>query len=135
VGGFTIAEVVIATAILAALMVVVTEVGYHSMRERARIAHRQTALETAGNVLEAARARPWDELTPEWAAKQDLTEETKSALPEGSLTVRVEPVPERPRIRRVTVEVRWQVEEGKPAERVQLVSLFSARSAVKEDRP
>lgn len=127
--GFTIVEVMAAVVILALLMVLVAELGYWSMTERRRAAARQVALEAAGNVLESARALPWEELTPEWAAAQQLPAEAKAELPDGSLRVVVEPEKDRPRTKRVLAEVRWQVEEGKPSPRVELAGLFSTRAA------
>lgn len=126
---FTLVEIVAAAGLLAVLIVLVAELGYLSMRERTRGVARQLALEQAGNVLEAARACPWGELTPEWAAAQRLPDALKPQLPDGQLLVQVEPEKERPQTKRVTVEVRWQFEPQRPPESTRLIGLFSARSA------
>jgi hypothetical protein len=108
---------------------IVAQLGCQVVSERRRGQARQTALETAANVLEAARACPYDELTAIWGASQRLPESATRALPGGRLVVRVEPEPSRPYTRRVTVEVHWLYDNDRPAPPVQLVALRSARAA------
>jgi prepilin-type N-terminal cleavage/methylation domain-containing protein len=125
--GFTLAETMVALAVLGVVLLLVAQLGSLVLTERLRSAGRQDALEAADNVLEAARACPWDDLTPAWAARQRLPESLAGRLPHGQLEVRVEPEASRPHTRRVTVEVRWTF-AGKPARPVQLVDLRSART-------
>jgi hypothetical protein len=120
---------VVALGTLALAMVLVAEVSLQSLGERRRSSTRQDAVECAANVLESARALPWEELTPEWAAGQRLPEHLGQRLPGGKLTVRVEPEAGRPHTRRVTVEVSWERTKEGPAGPVRLVGLSSARSA------
>jgi hypothetical protein len=119
---------VIALGILGVVLLLLAELGCQVLTERMRDAARQDALEAAANALEAARACPWDDLTPAWAARQRLPDAVAGRLPGGRLEVRVEPEASRPHTRRVTVEVRWPFND-KPAQRLQLVALRSARSA------
>ena len=64
---------------------------------------------------------------PDWLAGE---------LPQGRLTVRVEPEATRPRIKRVTVEIGWQLDNAMPARPVVLVGLFSGRAAAQiRERP
>jgi hypothetical protein len=81
------------------------------------------------NVLEAARTRPWADLTPEWAAAQRLPDDLTDRLHEAVFTVRVEPEPDRPGVKRVSVELRWKQRDGTPARPITLAGLFADRSA------
>jgi prepilin-type N-terminal cleavage/methylation domain-containing protein len=125
--GFTVIEMVAAFAILAIVMVLVAQIGYFSLVERLRSSTRQVALEQANNVLEAARALPWDKLTAEWGTAQELPQDEGFFLPDGRLSVRVESEKAPPLTKRVTVEIHWQVQQGVP-EQVELVGFFSARA-------
>jgi hypothetical protein len=110
-------------------MLLVAEVGLRSLAERRRSSTRQDAVECVANVLESARALPWEDLNPEWAAGQQLPEELGQRLPGGKLTVLVEPEAARPRTKRVTVELSWERTREGSAGPVRLVGLFNARSA------
>jgi prepilin-type N-terminal cleavage/methylation domain-containing protein len=127
--GFTLLETMVALGILGVVLLVLAQLAYLLLCERQRDAARQEAVEEAANVLEAARACSWEDLTPAWAARQRLPGPLAGRLRDGRLEVRVEPEASRPQTRRVTVEVRWSLEDGKPARPVQLVTLRSARSA------
>jgi prepilin-type N-terminal cleavage/methylation domain-containing protein len=127
--GFTLAETMIALGILGVAMLLLTQLAVLLLREHRRDAARQDAQEAAANALEAARACPWDELTPAWAVRQRLPEAVAGRLRDGRLEVRVEPEEGRPHVRRITVEVRWLHDDEKPAPPVRLVGLRSARSA------
>src|SRR5262245_48748541 len=72
--GFTVTEVVIAFLVLATTMLIVAQLGVYSLRARDRSEAQHEVAEFAANVLEAARAEPWDALTPEWAAGHKLSE-------------------------------------------------------------
>lgn len=132
---FTILEIMVALGILSIAIVLVAQVGIWSTYERSRNALRQEVLEAAANVLEQAQATPWEGLTSDWAAKQRLPESLAWQLPERKLTVRVEPEAGRPRTKRVSVEITWQLDNGLPARPVVLVGLFSARSAPRGGGP
>lgn len=128
-GGFTLLETMVALGVLGVVVLLVAQLGYLLLVERQRRDARQEALETAANVLEAARACPWEDLTPAWAARQRLSESAARRLHDGRLEVRVEPEASRPHARRVTVEVRWSLGDDRPARPVRLVALRSARTA------
>jgi hypothetical protein len=126
--GFTVLETVAALGILAVVAVLVAQLGFWSLAERARAEEQFAAVESTANVLEAARARPWAELTPEWAAAQRLPEDVAIRMEDGVLTVRVEPEPDRPRVKRISVELRWHQREGLPSRSVTTMGLFADRS-------
>jgi len=127
--GYTMLEVVAAFGVLTVAMVIVAQLGTRALTERVRADEQMLATESAANVLEAARARPWADLTPDWAAGQRLPEDVTDRLPDARLAVRVEPEPERPRVKRVTVELRWQERGGPIARAVTTVALFADRAA------
>jgi type II secretory pathway pseudopilin PulG len=127
--GFTTVEAVVALGILGMLSLLLAQVACQVVNERRHNLARQTALEAAANVLEAARACPWDDLKPAWAARQRLPESVARCLRDGALVVRVEPEARHALTRRITVEVTWRQDNGKPAPSVQLVGLRSARTA------
>jgi len=125
--GFTIMETAIALALLSFAMVLVAQLGTWTLAERARAEERLAAIEGVANVLEAARGRPWTDLTPEWATEQRLTDDLADRLHEAVLTVRVEPEPDRPRVKRVTVQLGWTHGDGARARTAAAVGLFADR--------
>src|SRR5260370_15789701 len=129
--GFTIVELVAAISILAVVMVVVAQTSVWSLGERRRTGARQTAVELAENVLQAARSRPWNDLTPAWAAAQKLPEEWTNFFPDGRLTARIEPEKGLAGVKRLTVAIRWRAHAGSniPPTVIELTALFSARAA------
>jgi type II secretory pathway pseudopilin PulG len=127
--GFTVLETIMALGVLSVAAVVVAQTATWSLFERARTEERLAATEAAANVLEAGRARPWAELTPEWAAAEQLPEDVAARLSDPSLAVRVAEEPGRPRVKRVTIELKWTDRYGKDAPPIVLVGLFADRSA------
>jgi hypothetical protein len=126
--GYTVMEVLIALGMLAVATVLVAQVGTLSLMERARVDERTAAIEETANVLETARARPWSDLTPEWAAGQRLPESLAKRLRDADLTVKVEPEPGRARVKRVTAELRWKHGDGAQARTATTIGLFADRS-------
>jgi prepilin-type N-terminal cleavage/methylation domain-containing protein len=125
---FTLMETAVALAILAAAMVLVLRIGYWSLRERASTAARFAAIEEAANVLESARATPWNELNTEWAAAQRLPDDLTDQLPEALFTVTVAPVESQPLMKRVTVAIRWTMAEGVQSQPLRMEGWFSSRA-------
>jgi hypothetical protein len=126
-GGFTVLETVLALGLVVIVIGLTAQAGYLARVERARTNVRQGALDAASNLLEAARAMPWQALTPRWAAEQHLPEDWLRDQPDGKLQVQVAPEASLPRTRRVTVTIRWDLREGIPPQEVQLTALFAAR--------
>ena len=124
--GFTVGEVLIALAVLTAAGALAAEGLTRLLADRSRLDARWEAAEAANNALEEARARPWDDLTPEWSAARP-TPPSLGRWTGSKLTVRVEPEAGRPRVKRVTAEVRWD-REGEPWPTVTLTTLVAART-------
>jgi prepilin-type N-terminal cleavage/methylation domain-containing protein len=131
--GFTVMEIAVAMALLAVAMVLVMQLGYWSVRHRARMACRFMALEHAANVLEEARTVPWENLTDDWAESQRLPQDLTDQLLEGTLAVRVEPLEAQPFTKRVSVELRWLPPEETESHAVRLLGLFSRRTVAMKD--
>jgi hypothetical protein len=121
-------ECCVALVLLAAAMMLTMQLGLWSYRSRARLAARFTALEVAANVLEEARALPWDEITGAWAESRRIPADLDSQLSDGTIDVRVEPVEGQPITKRVSVELRWMPEHDPESHSVRLIGLYSRRS-------
>jgi prepilin-type N-terminal cleavage/methylation domain-containing protein len=125
--GFTIAETLVALGILAVAMLLVAQVGVWSLQEYARTFDRQAAQELAANVLETARASPWDALNSEWAASQKLP---PGFVNDGwRLAVQVDSDASRPLLKRVSVRVDPRPGQTPPFRAEELVGWFSTRAA------
>jgi Tfp pilus assembly protein PilE len=129
--GMTMVEATVALAVFAVLVVIVAQCITLCLRERTRAATHQAALELAANLLEAARAQPWEELNKAWADVQTVPSSMGDFFPDGKVIMTVEPGQPGPFTRRVTVEVIWQLEANLPADSVQLTTLLSARATTK----
>jgi type II secretory pathway pseudopilin PulG len=126
-GGFTILEVVASMAILTFAIALVGQLGAWTLAERVRSRDHQAAVESAANVLESARACPWDDLTPAWAASQRLP--PFLAGRQWQLTIQVAAEKQQPLTKRVTVEIQALHQSGKLTPPVRMIGIFSARSA------
>ncbi len=127
--GFTVIEVVVGIGVLLVGATILAQLATWSLSQRALADTRLEAMEWATNVLENARAKAWTELTAEWAAGQKLPAELADRMVQPVATVRVEPEPGSPRLKRVTVSIRWFIAEGAKAPPVDLMTLFADRAA------
>jgi type II secretory pathway pseudopilin PulG len=123
--GFTLLEMTAALGILTVALLVIAQVGVWSLTERMRAVERQSVEEVAANVLESARATPWEALTPAWAKEQRLPEPLSQ---QWKLDVQVEPEPGAERTKRITVEISLLPDQGNRGQPVRLVGLISART-------
>jgi prepilin-type N-terminal cleavage/methylation domain-containing protein len=126
---FTLLEMTVALAILAVLIVIIAQCFSLSFRERARAASHHVATELAANILEAARAQPFDKLDQSWADSQVIPTYSAELLRQGKVIVTVEPEKSTPNLKRVQVEVRWRFEEHLPMNSVHLTTLIAPREA------
>ena len=125
------AETLLAFAVLTSVAAGIAEMATWSLSERARADARLEAINSTANVLEQARARKWDDLTAEWASSQRLPDYVTARWPDSQLSVRVEPEANRPRVKRVTVEVKWPGAGHASWKPVTLTALFAARTGEK----
>lgn len=125
--GFTVLEVVVSIGFLGIAAVLIGELALATLNERLRNETRLAVIEWATNVLEEARAKPWKELTPEWANGIKLPEDLAFRLAEPKTLTQVVPEPDRPTAKRITVSVQWKHSDGTPLRPVTLVSVISVR--------
>jgi hypothetical protein len=100
-----------------------------NLAEQRASVRRQAAMEAAANVLETARVLSWTDLTPAWGSKQQLPDTFNEQLPDAKLTVQVQEEPGSPRLKRVSVELRWATKDTHPPAPFRLVGLFADRTA------
>ena len=73
--GFLMMEVAVTLGIFGIALILTAQLATFAIAEQTAAHERLAAIEFADNVLETARAKPWSELTPEWAASQKLPED------------------------------------------------------------
>src|ERR1700722_10410233 len=123
--GTLLIEVTVALAIVAIVAAIVAQSIVWSLQERASAASHQAANELAANVLEAARALPFEKLDSQWADAQSVPSEMTALLPDGKVIVTVEASPASAHTKRVTVEVRWPLAPDQPPQSMRLTTLLS----------
>ncbi|MSU79934.1 MAG: hypothetical protein EXS16_17820 [Gemmataceae bacterium] len=126
---FSVVEVTVALAIVAVVSVTIAQVVIVSLRERARSAARQAALELAANVLESARAEPFAKLDADWAKAQSVPSVMSELLPAGKLVIAVGPDAGAPNAKVVSVEVLWREADDQPLWSVRLTTVVGPRNA------
>jgi hypothetical protein len=124
--GFTVFETMAALGVLSMALVLIVQLGSWSRLQRAETAARHEAVEAAANVLERARAQPWESLTSQWAAAQKLSDDFGHRSLGASLDVQVSTYASQ--LKRVTVTIRFTDVNGSARRPVQLVGWFAARS-------
>jgi type II secretory pathway pseudopilin PulG len=126
--GLTIIESVAVMVLLGVMLGLVGQFTAWNLAEQRSSAQRQAAMEGAANLLEAARATAWEDLTPAWASRQQLSDALKGQLVDAALTVEVKDEPGRDRLKRVTVELRWATKATHPPAPFRLVGVFAPRT-------
>jgi hypothetical protein len=125
---FTVLETVAALSILLMVMLIVAQLGTWALQERLRNGVRHQAIEYAANVLESARALPFESVTEDWASEQELPQSLTVRLHDAKLSVHVGAEPSRPNTKRVSVEIVSSLSRTVPEPPVRLTALISARS-------
>ncbi len=123
-------DVVVGLAVLTTALLLTIQLSIWVLSERQRTSVRQQALEETANVLESAQACSWDDLGSTWAGEQEqrLRQALAERMTEPVFAVRVQPEKDRPRTRRITVELKWKQPEGWPAPPITMTALFSKRT-------
>ncbi len=127
--GFTLVEVTVSLAVIAIVGVILAQVVAVSLRERARSASRQAALELAANLLESARAEPLHTLNADWAKSQTVPTAMAELLPGGNVLAAVSPDAKALNAKYVSIEIRWREADGMPEESVRLATVIGPREA------
>lgn len=127
--GLSTMEAVVALAILAVALGIAAPLAGWALGERRKADAKLAALAATTNELEAASLVPWAELSPTWAAARKPAPGFAEQWPEARLSVTVEPEAKRPNVKRVTVTLRWDAEDGSPrVPPTTLVGLFASRT-------
>jgi hypothetical protein len=101
-------EVLAASVLVGALLVVCTELLTAASARRLAADQRNCALLELGNAMERATARPWDELTPETLARERLSAWAERRLPAARLTIEVAAEGGPPNAKRITAAIQWE---------------------------
>ncbi len=113
--GVTLVEVIAAVTMLAVLLASSVQMMRALGTQQLAAARRAMAIQTVQAVTEQLTNLPWDELTPEAAAKLTLPEVATLYLPGAALSAAVENANQPVESKRLSVELRWNAPNGKPA--------------------
>jgi prepilin-type N-terminal cleavage/methylation domain-containing protein len=120
--GYSIIELLVATALLATLLTVCVQLSGTATAEQRAVGQRQAAMNEAANVLERLSIRPWDELTDKNLSELPLSAAARQSVPEARLEVRVVQPAGQPGVKRISVLVRWPDRDGRPERTVRLTA-------------
>lgn len=120
--GLGLVEMVVTVALLAVAMTATVQVVGWVALERRSVDRRERALGEARNLLERLAARPWDDLTPEAAARVRPSDASAHFLGKPTLTVTITPADDAPARKKLAVELRWPDRSGRPEAPVRLIA-------------
>lgn len=112
--GALLAEMTIAAAMLAVVMVLTVKVLGFAGQQRRSAEQRQRAMLEVANLMERITAEPFEEVTPERAHRLSIAPETARSLPGAEVAVEVteeRPGPNRSG-KRIAVRLRWKGRSG-----------------------
>lgn len=112
--GYTLIEVTMALALLAAGFVLVAQVLAACARQRQAAGQLLVAQLEAANAVERIAALPFGEVTAAKLGELTLSQEAQAALPGGKLTTTLAESTDGPRHKRIGVEVAWTAGEERP---------------------
>ncbi len=120
--GFTLLEVSVALLALAALATLCLQFFAAASDQRRQVFAHLAATQEAANLLERVEALEWNDLTPQNAAKLQISAQARQVLPEGRAEMLVDDPSGTPPARRVAVVVHWRPQLGEPEREVRLVA-------------
>ncbi len=120
--GVSMVEMIVAACLLTCAMAMVAQVIGRSAARRRDAGHHRIAVQEAANVMERLAVRPFDELTPDGVADEQLSPQAGQSLPEGVVEVHVTEAAGEPDARRIEVEIRWRGRSAQPDPSVELVT-------------
>jgi hypothetical protein len=123
--GFTLVELTCASLILVGVMVMtVSFLGWIASEDR-WVERRRAAETEASNVMERLTIEPWESLSSAKANVKGLSSEARRALPDGTVSIRIQD--SGPSLKRIHVEVRWRDASGRAPAPVRLTSWVAKR--------
>ena len=127
--GSLLLEVAMAAALLMIAMALTVKVLGLVAIERRGSERRQRAIVEVGNLMERITAHPFEEVTPQLAARMTLSPAVRQSLPESELAIDVagsEPGAGRT-ARRIAIRLRWRGPGGEWAAPVRLTTWIEQR--------
>ena len=121
-GGATILEMTVAAALVGTLLMLCLHLVSATAAQRRAMEQRQAAIFDLANVMERLTARPWQQLTPETAAKEEVAPATADLLPKAELKVAIVAPSNDPAAKRITASLRWQNRGGQFVEPLTLTA-------------
>ena len=125
--GFTIVEMIAASALTAMLVTMCVQMLSSTAVQRRAVERRMIALEEAANLTESLGSLTWEELTPERIAEYRLSEPAQQILDGGVLKIAIEPSTSGPPAKLVRVEITWPSAGGGTDAPVRLSSWVFSR--------
>ena len=120
--GFTVAEMLVACIVLAALLAFTGKMLLALSLQRTAAAHRACALWEASNQMERLTLEPWDALTQENLATYKLSDEAARQLPDSRLQLEVTSDERPPSSKQIVLEIHWRDAHGEYVAPMRLTS-------------
>lgn len=120
--GVLLQEAVIALMLVVVMLVGVAQLVVATSGQQRAAQQRAWALRAAGNTMEQLMACPWDEATPERAAKMQIPPALEDWLPEATLNAAIAEDGGDVPAKRCTVRIDWRNAAGQRSDPVQLVA-------------
>jgi hypothetical protein len=122
--GSLLAEVAISSIMLVIIMGMTVKILGWVALERKAAERREVALQEAANLMERLTAHPFEQVTPELAARCALSPSASLRLPDAELKVDVsESHPDAGRsVKRIAIQLRWRARGDELAAPVRLTS-------------
>ncbi len=127
---FILHEALMAVALAMALVVGIAQLLVVVAQQRRLARQHAVATREVGNLMENLASRSWDDTTTKGLRSVELSETAGTYLPDANLSVDV--TDEEAEIKRITVEIQWQIAPERASESVRLVGW---RFLAKEDGP
>jgi len=120
--GFTLWETAVAIVMLTVMTAICLQFFAAQHEQQRELFGQLAATHEAANLLDRIDALEWKDLTPDSAARLQLSAEAQGVLFEPRVETRVDEPSGTPPARRVAVAVRWRPQRGGPERTVQLVA-------------
>jgi hypothetical protein len=115
-------EATMAMVIAAAVLVCVTQILSLASQQRRATEYRSLAAYEAGNLIEDLMTRPWSELANKPLHEVPLSENCRQRLPKGRLQLEIASEGETESVRRLSIQIDWEVATDQRGEPVKLVA-------------
>ena len=120
--GVLLLELIIAGLLLGVVMSMAIPTLGLIARQRQATRQRQVAILAVGNLMERMTLLDWNELTQEHTQQVQLPESLKNELSEAKLTITVTAAESPTEVRRVHIELQWEIAPSRPAPVVHLTA-------------